>query len=397
MSKSYFLIIFCLISISNTFSQNLKRNGLFELNCKLYSSSDLSTVYFSYENYIGDQIQDSVNVKNNKFIVSGKIKYPTLITLYKSKNFICSEKEFTDFYIEPNKMVFLIDPLQFSVIEFKGSQSQKDYDKLKNLKKMFFENQKSFYKLGKEYYHKIQIEKDSLAISNLEQKLKDLAVLNNKNEQDELYINLKFAAENPKSFIVPDILSYTLDRDDKNISVNQIETILLAMDKSVKKSESSKKLIETVFFIKNSSVGSKAPNFDLKEIEGTIVSLKKFDGKCILIDFWASWCSPCIEDFPFVKELFTTYKAKGLEVISLSYHDDIESWKKNILKHGIQQFINISLEQNRTTLDRELHITSIPAKILISKKGIIIGRWFGKDENFNIEISKMIENELQQN
>ena len=121
------------------------------------------------------------------------------------------------------------------------------------------------------------------------------------------------------------------------------------------------------------------------------------DGKCILIDVWSSWCAPCIADFPFVKKIFNSYHNKGLEVVSLSYHDDANSWRKNIVKHEIQSFINISLGENNSTLDKQYHITGIPAKILISKKGIIIGRWFGNDESYNTEISKMIESELQKN
>lgn len=211
----------------------------------------------------------------------------------------------------------------------------------------------------------------------------------NQNELNEVNINVKFASENLNSFVIPTTLLYSLDR---NISkYKEIDSVFLKVDNSVKASFNGKKLKKTLFNLKNSSVGSKAPSFLLKDINGTLISLENFKGKYVLIDFWASWCAPCRSDFPFVKELYKNYKDKGFEIVSISYHDEVNAWKKAITKESTELWTNISIEENKSNTAEDYYVTSIPLKILIDKNGIIIGRWNGKNEQHNNEIQKILE------
>lgn len=64
--------------------------------------------------------------------------------------------------------------------------------------------------------------------------------------------------------------------------------------------------------------GDKAPNFTLENMQGEKVSLSDYEGKVVLIDFWATWCPPCREEIPHFNELYEEYKDQGLEVLGVS-------------------------------------------------------------------------------
>ena len=65
------------------------------------------------------------------------------------------------------------------------------------------------------------------------------------------------------------------------------------------------------------------------------ISTKDFRGKILLIDFWASWCKPCINQFPNLEILNDEFKNKGLVVLGISLDEDIKKWKKSIEKHKL--------------------------------------------------------------
>jgi peroxiredoxin len=68
-------------------------------------------------------------------------------------------------------------------------------------------------------------------------------------------------------------------------------------------------------------LGKEAPNFELKDFQGNSVSLEDYKGKGVLINFWASWCTPCKEEMPALNNLHKKYKDKGVEVIAINAGD----------------------------------------------------------------------------
>ncbi|HBK82671.1 MAG TPA: TlpA family protein disulfide reductase [Flavobacterium sp.] len=150
-------------------------------------------------------------------------------------------------------------------------------------------------------------------------------------------------------------------------------------------------MAERLLDFKNSRIGSLAPDFILKDVNRKTVRLSSFHkNQYVLIDFWASWCSSCREDFPFLKELYTKYKDQGLEFISISIDENPQSWKKAIEKEKIEIWKQISTKENKSTIEDTYVVTAIPVKILIDKEGIIIGRWVGGGSEKETAIEKMI-------
>ncbi|MNY50209.1 Thiol-disulfide oxidoreductase ResA [compost metagenome] len=113
--------------------------------------------------------------------------------------------------------------------------------------------------------------------------------------------------------------------------------------------------------------------------------------KYVLIDFWASWCEPCRDDLPFLKDTYEKYKDKGFEIISISRDKNLNSWRKAIADEKIGLWKHISVAENQTKIEDNYLVTAIPVKILINKRGEIIGRWKGSGDENKMELKKILE------
>ena len=79
-------------------------------------------------------------------------------------------------------------------------------------------------------------------------------------------------------------------------------------------------------------VGDAAPQFALNDLQGRPFDLKAHRGKAVLIDFWASWCAPCIVAIPHLNELQKKYGARGFQVVGVSMDDSAAVTKETMQK-----------------------------------------------------------------
>lgn len=124
-------------------------------------------------------------------------------------------------------------------------------------------------------------------------------------------------------------------------------------------------LTTKVSFSKTLSQGSPAKPFKLKDIDGKEVSLKDFLGKTVYLDFWASWCGPCIYDMKFME----TVKAKFQDevvFIQISLDNEVE-WREAVKMYEVKG-INLRVDDNNA-VSKSYGVTGIPAYYLIDKKG----------------------------
>jgi cytochrome c biogenesis protein CcmG/thiol:disulfide interchange protein DsbE len=71
--------------------------------------------------------------------------------------------------------------------------------------------------------------------------------------------------------------------------------------------------------------GDRAPAFALADLDGNPVSLADYEGQVVLLNFWASWCLPCVDEFPVLDEALAAYADEGLAVIGIVYRDRSEA------------------------------------------------------------------------
>ncbi|MDR1552019.1 MAG: TlpA family protein disulfide reductase [Prevotellaceae bacterium] len=123
----------------------------------------------------------------------------------------------------------------------------------------------------------------------------------------------------------------------------------------------------------NSNVGSVAPDFTLKALDGRDITLSKLKGKYVLIDFWGSWCGPCRKSNPMMVELYNQSKAKNasIEFISIAVNErNDEKWKQAIKNDKLAW---TQLKINRP-VGLAYNIVGVPTCILVSPEGKILYR-----------------------
>ena len=121
------------------------------------------------------------------------------------------------------------------------------------------------------------------------------------------------------------------------------------------------------------ALGGDAPNFSQKDVAGKTISLADFKGKYVLVEFWASWCSPCRAESPNLLKQYAKFKEKGFEILGVSVDSDKAKWVEAIKKDGLT-WPQISDLKGWDNEARKVYgITGVPANFLISPEGKIIG------------------------
>ncbi|MDR2844303.1 MAG: AhpC/TSA family protein [Candidatus Symbiothrix sp.] len=105
--------------------------------------------------------------------------------------------------------------------------------------------------------------------------------------------------------------------------------------------------------------------------------------KIILLDFWASWCAPCIKEMPILAQLYEDYKDQGLEIISISLDENKLKWRKAIEKHNMSWIQIINGKQQKDDIANLYGVSAIPHTILIDKEGKIV--------SFNLNGEELID------
>lgn len=120
--------------------------------------------------------------------------------------------------------------------------------------------------------------------------------------------------------------------------------------------------------------GAEFPNFEVTDLDGKPLSIAAAKGKVVLVDFWATWCGPCVNELPNVIAAYNKYHDKGFEIIGISLDQDKAALTDFIKKHEMPwpQFFDGKGWQNE--LAEEYGINSIPATFLLDKDGKIIGK-----------------------
>lgn len=125
-----------------------------------------------------------------------------------------------------------------------------------------------------------------------------------------------------------------------------------------------------------------APDFTLRDLKGNQVSLSDFRGQPVVLNFWATWCSPCRVEIPYLEALYTEYKDQGLVIIGMNTETDYMK-----VKRFAEPRISYTVLLDGQTQSQAYDVSGIPCTYYIDREGIIQHRsvGFGPGDEVTIE------------
>lgn len=145
------------------------------------------------------------------------------------------------------------------------------------------------------------------------------------------------------------------------------------------------------------SVGNEAPDIKLPNPKGDSITLSSLRGKIVLIDFWASWCAPCLKEQPELRSVYKKYgrslfaNAKGFNIYGVSLDSKKMDWKNTIKKYKMEWTQVSDLKYWNSEAARLYKVEEIPYNLLIDGGGIIIARNL-HGEDLNRTLSQLLKN-----
>jgi peroxiredoxin len=138
--------------------------------------------------------------------------------------------------------------------------------------------------------------------------------------------------------------------------------------KSIKQQEESKKVQRALV------EGSKFPDFEEKDLSGNALSVAKYKGKVVLVDFWATWCGPCVAELPNVLKAYEQHHGSGFEIIGISLDKEEQKLKDFIKAKNMTWAQYFDGKGWQSKLAGKYGVNSIPMTYLLDGEGKIIGK-----------------------
>jgi cytochrome c biogenesis protein CcmG/thiol:disulfide interchange protein DsbE len=118
-----------------------------------------------------------------------------------------------------------------------------------------------------------------------------------------------------------------------------------------------------------------APDFTRTDLAGKALSLRRYRGKVLLLNFWATWCAPCLMEIPTFEAWQSTYGAAGLQIVGVSMDDDSAPVKRAYEKYHMNYPVAMGDAQLAESFGGVL---GLPLSYLIDPDGRVVGRYQGE-------------------
>ena len=135
--------------------------------------------------------------------------------------------------------------------------------------------------------------------------------------------------------------------------------------------------------------GDSAPEFTIKADNGRTVSLPNFGGKLLVLNFWATWCPPCVQETPSLSQFAAAYAPKGVVVLGVSVDKDEKAYRA-----FLQKFSPIFLTARETTLHEDYGTFMYPETYIIDAKGKVLQKLAEPADWMDPKMTRLIDSLL---
>jgi thiol-disulfide isomerase/thioredoxin len=218
------------------------------------------------------------------------------------------------------------------------------------------------------------------------------AFAKSKDSLQQLYMApliIRFVKAHPDSYASAFILSGAAK---EALNTEQMETVYNMLSPGNKKTEPAKEFLAFSEGLKNSAIGRQVKNFILPDPNGNPYSFDNLKGKYVIIDFWASWCSPCRQSFPRMRKIYEKFKGNKFEMYSISIDQSKEAWLKAVKEENNPW---IQTLDTKKVSKSGFAITGVPTTYLIDPNGKIIMKQVGIDPDSEGPLEKKLNEILQ--
>lgn len=358
---------------------------------------DTGIIKLNYLNKDGSMITDTTRIKNGYFFFSGFINQPYMASFIGNvKSRSVDDANYAEAYIEPTTMSIVLHENNFKSLKLNGSFSQIESENLKNENFITdsLRNEKYLQRLS--FQKRLSASKDSISKESILKEIDEIKTQMSilRNEKNKVEFN--FMLTHPDSYVCPTLMLY----HSSYLPLDSIKLFYNSWTKRIKNSQIGKYIESKILTKEGSLIGLRAKEFSVKDINGrTIMFPIPSENKIILLDFWASWCIPCRQGFPHLKELYKKYHAKGFEIFGVSIDLDKNSWQKAIIEDSIGSWRQLLgavdfKKPNPDDLINKFEVNAVPMQYLMNPKGIIIGKWEGQSQQNEEELDKLLKKEI---
>lgn len=336
-------------------------------------------------------------VVDGKFIFEGEINATTNASL------LFENMDEVDLFIEPRRMTISLERERPYAYDMRGVSiwpQQKEYREfLGDMPRIMYEKSTDVHTLNEQCMKAYETKSESAdslmrVFYNAVQEYKSLVA----KESD---LKLEFIVSHPENAISPYLLYEVANNQHADIStIRSVYESLSEQNKDSLLGLLAKRKIDIISVDTGGAVGDKAFDFNRCGTDGTSVQMADVlaDGEYLLLDFWASWCQPCLQQIPDVQRVYEKYHPKGLNLIGISSDDDTQAWRAAIDRYNISSYPQVLSEEPTNGDDMLLfeefeniadryEVDAIPCFILIDSTGEILARW----QHFSEEIISYLD------
>ena len=156
-----------------------------------------------------------------------------------------------------------------------------------------------------------------------------------------------------------------------NVTLDELKELRAVVSPSLNEHPYTKQLDEYIR-LAEFKVGSDVPDFELPDKDGKTFKLSSLRGKYVLIDFWASWCGPCMREMPNVVKLYKECKGKNFEIVGVSLDQKRDAWLNAVEKNKMKWIQVSDLKSWATAPVKLCNVSAVPYTVLIDPQGKVI-------------------------
>ena len=296
---------------------------------------------------------DTIDVDaKGAFTLDGQADSVRFLSLYLENE----QKTSYDFFTEQGNISMTIQP-EKGICQLKGTEANEALQQMMTAMQPYTEKLNELEQLA----------------SDTTQRLDEWALIERYNQiGNELMKQLKEAAQkNTQNELGYMLVCRYIDPTEEPALLRQL---IEQMPEQYRQRAQIKDLIKKLDAAKDTEEGQKMADFQLNDTEGQPVSIMSLVGqnRITILDFWASWCGPCRNEMPFMRQLYADYKGKGLGIVGISLDDSKDAWLKAITDLKIEWPQISDLQGWNNAAATLFQVNAIPFIVVVDANGTIL-------------------------